>query len=471
MNLIELLQTIHVPCSDNRQIMNISDDSREIQKDWLFIAHSGVSNHGESFVEEALQKGAVVLQEAPSQKENVYNIAHLDDVIPVLLYIFYQEPWRHLCMIGVTGTNGKSSVVNVVKQLLEMNDHQVMSIGTGHIHYKHQDIEIGNTTPSVFTIMRYLAKAIEWDIDTVVMEVSSHAIDQHRIRGIFFDIIMYSNITQDHLDYHLSKTHYQYTKFKLRNALKQQGVIILNNDDDILEKLYELSYHKIITCGTKQAHYVIHQIDLQDNHSSFSLHTYEFRTNLLGLVNIYNITQAIMVCRYLQIPYPKLQQDIAKLSPVEGRLQCLLHTNRTIWIDYAHTYMAVKTLLDFANKVKKGNVILVVGCGGEREIEKRALIGEYAHQHCDVAIFTSDNPRNENIQNILFDMMPTALENIEFFENRWYAIKHAIKIAENSDIIVIAGKGNEKTQAIMGKEYLFHDEQCVYEILEREEFF
>lgn len=471
MKLSNLLQCIQVPCKDYRLIKGISDDSRDVQKDWLFIAHQGLKENGEKYIKDALNKGAVVLQEADSNQNNVYSVKNLENQIPILLSIYYQEPWRALCMIGVTGTNGKSSVTSILKQLLEMNQHKVMTIGTGHICFKDNDIEITNTTPSVFVLMHYLALAINESITTVVMEVSSHAIDQHRIRGIFFDYIIFTNITQDHLDYHLSKIHYQYTKFKLRNALKLQGVIILNNDDKYLEELYSLSYHKIITCGIHQAHYVIHNYQLEDKQSKFSLHTYDFTTSLLGMVNLYNITQAIMVCRCLQISYSKLQKDVSKLVSVEGRLHCLPIAKPIVWIDYAHTFMAVKSLIDFANEVKKGKLILVVGCGGEREVEKRAMIGEYAQQHCDIAIFSSDNPRGEDIQKILMDMMPKQLENIQIFENRWYAIKHAIKIARNSDIIVIAGKGNEKTQTIKGKEYPFHDERCVYEILKREEYF
>ena len=177
----------------------------------------------------------------------------------------------------------------------------------------------------------------------------------------------------------------------------------------------------------------------------------------------------MIVCRHLGISYEKLQRDVEDLHPVPGRLQCLSHTGYTVWIDYAHTYAAVKNIIDFANSVKERNVILVVGCGGEREKAKRHMIGSYAENMCDHAIFTTDNPRHELPDKILSDMLPKRHSHIQVIENRWYAIKQAVNMAEKSDIIIIAGKGNEKTQSFMGKEYPFHDEDCIYEIWKREE--
>lgn len=472
MTLSKLLSTIHIVCEDHRVILGISDNSKEVNKDWLFIAHQGIGCSGKTYIAEALEKGAVVLQEDIAVKqENVYYTPDIKAVLPEILKIYYQEPWQDLCMIGITGTNGKSSVANILKQLLEINGKEVMVIGTGQIQYLSKTVPISNTTPSLFVLLHYFSLAKQLGISTVIMEISSHAIDQLRIQSIFYDFIIYTNITQDHLDYHITKTHYQYTKFKLRTYLKTKGIIIINNDDPILESLYALSDHKIITCGVRQAHYSIRHIQLTAMGSNFELHTYSFHTLLLSMVNIYNITQAIMVCRCLQISYPKLIQDVANLHPVAGRLQYLSTVKPIIWIDYAHTFMAVKSIIDFANLVKEARLILVVGCGGEREKEKRKQIGEYVQKHCDMAIFTSDNPRHEDPDKIIMDMLPASHSHIEIIENRYFAIKHAIKIAGNSDIIVIAGKGNEVSQSFMGKEYAFHDEDCVHEILQREELF
>lgn len=466
MTLSELFSKVHIDCQDDRIVQGISDDSRKIQSDWVFVVRN---EQGKVYIADALAKGAVVVQEDADERNDVYRVAHVEDILPVLLHVYYKDPWKDLLMVAVTGTNGKSSVSDILKQLLEKNGYFTMTIGTGQVVYPGHVDPIDNTTPSVFLLMRYFALAKELGLTAVIMEVSSHAIDQMRIRGICYDVVIYTNITQDHLDYHLTKTHYQYTKFKLRNALKEKGIIVLNNDDPVLETLYSLTEHKIITCGTSQAHVTICDVFLQAFGSRFRIDDKIFHTCLLSMANVYNITQALIVCRHLGISYEKLQRDVEGLHPVPGRLQCLPHTGYTVWIDYAHTYAAVKNIIDFANSVKEGNVILVVGCGGEREKEKRHMIGSYAETMCDHAIFTTDNPRHERPDKILIDMLPKRHAHIQVIENRWYAIKQAVNMAEKSDIIIIAGKGNEKTQSFMGREYPFHDEDCIYEIWKREE--
>lgn len=469
MTLIKLLKSISIFCEDERIIKGITDDSRKAEKDWLFVCKITNNSRSDIFIQEVLDKGGVVLKEGNSIDANVYTCDELESKIPTLLSAYYGDIQNHMTIIGVTGTNGKSSVTDILKQLLCFAGKKVMTIGTDWITTPEKKISIDNTTPSMFMLAYYFHYARNHDITHIIMEVSSHAIDQKRIKMITYDFILYTNITRDHLDYHITLTHYQYTKFKLQKYLKPSGLLIINNDDTILETIYKLSDHKCITIGTKEAHFPIRDIRLKDNESSFTLHNYEFHTNLLSVANVYNIVQAIALCRCMKISYVDCQNFVKRLEPVKGRLQCIKSKKFTIWIDYAHTSMAVQNLIDFANSVKEHNVIIVIGCGGEREIEKRSEIGEYCANHCDYNIFTSDNPRSESIDKILLDMTTSAMEHIKIIENRFYAIKHAIKMAEKSDIIIIAGKGNEETQTIREKKYPFHDETCVYKILEKED--
>lgn len=435
----------------NAIIQGISDDSRIVQNEWIFIQ----TDKNKPYVQEAIRKGAIVL------KYDYKKMIDLFEILEPKLCSFFK-------IIGVTGTNGKSSVAKLLSEVLKQNGHKVMMIGTGVIDYNGERQTITNTTPDVFTLWNAFVKAKAEKINVVVMEVSSHAIAQDRISFLKYDSIIYTNITQDHLDYHKTKVQYQYTKYKLRKYLKKDGIIIINNDFLYSEELYALSYQKIITIGKYGAHYTIENIELGMNTSRFKCHSFMFETNLLTMANVYNCVQVIAAARLFGISYFKLQSFFKNQNRVKGRMEIIYDNEITIMIDYAHTFEALRQLLSFLKKQQR-RIILVIGCGGEREIEKRYFIGKLAASMCDLCIFTSDNPRFESIQKILLDMKKEAKEEIVYIENRKFAIKHAITHAKKSDIIIIAGKGNEQTQTILGNVYSFNDAQIVLAMLNEEE--
>lgn len=458
--LNKLLSYIQVPCSDERCILGISDDSRKVKKDWLFLCRKGAYQDGASFAQEAFEKGAVILWE-DEEKEHHYHCNSMRQAMPILLNIFYQDPSRYVTLIGVTGTNGKTSVATIIKQLLEAHGKSVMMIGTNHIHFEQQDISIDNTTPSSCMLASYLSLARAHEILYVVMEVSSHAIDQERIGFLKFDCILYTNITKDHLDYHITRTHYQYTKFKLRWYLKRHGILVLNQDFQYMHDLYELSDAKIVTFGKSQAHYHIEDVQLSASGTTFTVMNDQYTTSLLGMFNVYNIIEAIIVMRYLQIPYHALISYVHQLQCVAGRMEVHVVHGYYVWIDYAHTQSALMELLKLASQLSTARVITIVGCGGNRDRSKRPLMAETALKYSDIVIFTSDNPRYEEPYHILYEMIQGQEGRFEIFENRLYAIKYAMKIATNNDIIVIAGKGDENYQLIKGIKYTFSDRECV----------
>lgn len=460
MDLIELLHYIGIMCEEKRTVLGISDDSRIIQKDWLFICRKGTDKSGYAYVEDVLEKEGIVLWEDKAQK-SCYHTDNIENALPILLNAYYHDPCRHLCVIGVTGTNGKTSVSMIVKQMLEGLGKAVMVIGTGHIRYLDKDEIIQNTTPSQCTLASYFARAQLLHIPYVVMEVSSHAIDQGRIDFIRYDFILYTNITKDHLDYHLTRTHYAYTKFKLRKYLKSHGVIIVNHDYTELHALYDLSDRKIITIGQSQAHLCIENIVLAIDHSEFYLFDQHYVTPLLGMVNVYNIVEVLAVLHYLFVPVKKQQAIVAKLQGIAGRLEVIQIRDFFVWIDYAHTDSALKEVLAMAKHVAKQRVICIVGCGGNRDKEKRSLMAKTALENSDICIFTADNPRNEQVHDILLDMLTGIEGSYHIYENRAYAIKYAMKIACKHDIIVIAGKGDEEYQLINGRTYPFSDREWV----------
>lgn len=461
MKLSELLRSVGVLCFDDTEIKGISDDSRLIEKDWLFI---GI--HGE-YISEVLEK-AFVLSEEKSYHVNMYECNQLKDKINIILNVFYNHPCSSLFVTGVCGTNGKTTVSYLISQLLEKNNEKVMLIGTSGIYYEDKQIETYNTTPSAFVLAYYFHLAITYGIKYIVMEVSSHAIAQDRITFIRFDRLVYTNISMDHLDYHLTFPVYEYTKFKLKNYLKKNGKVIVNADCVYFHDLYKTEI-SIITYGQYASHFMIHDIILNDKESMFSINGIKFHVNLLALFNVYNCVSSIVCLISMKICLNKLVEMCKTIRGMEGRLQ-VIEGKRTVWIDYAHTPDAIYELLSFANMVKRGKIILVMGCGGDRDKSKRSLMGKYAYDMSDFPIFTSDNPRNENVEDIVKDMMKNIEGDVLFIQSRKEAIKQAIQSSQKSDIIIVAGRGNEKFQKIKNKMIACKDETMILEILQMEDF-
>lgn len=459
---------LHIACEDTREIAGISDDSNEIKKDWLFVCRRGHTHVGHAYIQEVLERGGVVLCDTKHAHPDVYMSEHLAHIMQALLTLYYGEVCKDIIVIGVSGTNGKTSVASILTQLLNFHGWRVMQIGTGFVRYDHIEDKTHNTTPGCFALANYFRTPNTLAIPYIVMEVSSHAIDQNRIHFIRFDYIIYTNITQDHLDYHLTKTHYRYTKFKLRKYLKPNAAIVYNEDVPDMDELVQLTSHTCISIGTKQAHVRIEEIKLSEKGLRFVLQGYVFKSRLLSKKNVYNIVEALVVCRRLGCCYERLQAGVEALQGIPGRLEVINCGTFTIWIDYAHTADALQSVLEFANQIKQGNVICVVGCGGDREVSKRAMMGEIASKGSDIAIFTSDNPRNEHIHLILQDMMQQVTKHVNVFENRYFAIKHAIKYVQKNDIIIIAGKGCEPSITAFGEEVPFSDRTCVLERLTKE---
>ncbi len=443
----------------------ISDDSRIVMANWLFLARQGSRENGALYAQEALNKGAVVLWE----EEDGINCYHCEDMEKAqitLLRTYYHDPCKHLTVIGVTGTNGKTSVSHLLAQMMVQMGREVMLIGTGHIRYGDQDIEIDNTTPSACTLAYYFHLALHQRCHVLIMEVSSHAIDQKRIGFIRFDHVIYTNITSDHLDYHITKTHYRYTKFKLRNYLKRNGSIIVNHDDISLHPLYDLKDHKIISVGTKEAHLQISDIHLKPTGSSFLLEKEAYETKLIGYHNVINIAQCLAILHVHSIALPLRQSIVSSLHGIGGRMELHEFQSRYVIIDYAHTASALQTLLETVKPLKEKRMIVICGCGGDRDRSKRSEMAKIALAYGDIIIFTTDNPRSEPPYQILFDMIQGIEDGYEIFENRRYAIKYAVKIAQEHDIIVIAGKGDERYQSIDDKRYPFSDLECIKQMLE-----
>lgn len=466
--LNELLKGI-CECRDERVVCGISDHSDDIKKDWLFVVRHGEDSQSEHYIEKVLAQGGIVLFDRDIKKEHVYVCNHVEYHVRTLLDRFYGALCETICVIGVTGTSGKTSVASIISQLLMMDQREVMQIGTLFLKYHDVEEKTMNTTPGCFQLSMYFHKAKQLHIPYVVMEVSSHAIDQDRINFIQFDMILYTNIREDHLDYHLTKTHYRYTKFKLRRYLKANGAILYNNDLPYMQELLHLAHYQCLCFGTGEAHYPIRDIQLEEQGSSFSLQGFHYHTSLLGMMSVYNMCEAMMALRRLHVPYETLQTYVAQVKTIPGRMERIEGKGYEVWLDYAHTSDALANLLQFAKYVKRGRLLCVIGCGGNRDKTKRPQMASIAARYSDIALFTSDNPRYEPVYEILADMCVEHYPNVEVFENRYYALKHVVKIAQKSDIIVIAGKGNEEYISVCGEQYPFSDRVILQELIAKED--
>lgn len=468
--LTNILKALGIETADERIVLGISDDSREVKSDWIFVCRKKNGKYQGKYINDVLKKGAVVLcdNDLSVKSKNIYKIKNIELEIPKILKIFYGDITKNLIVIGITGTNGKSSVSGYITQILRSSSKKVLRIGTHIVEDEKNNYKIRNTTPDCFQLIQYFQMAVEENILYIVMEVSSHAISQHRICFVRFDYVIYTNIDSDHIDYHKTRIQYAFTKLKLMNSIKKGGCGIINIDDGILCNINYFYPNKFITVGMSDSHFKIHDIDLTDHSVSFYINDSYFYAPLLGMFNVYNLAQAICISYLLKIPMKKIQQNVKKVLAMSGRMEIMKGNGFYVWIDYAHTAEALKKVLLFANNINNNNIYVIVGCGGNRDRRKRKEIADIACKLSTKAIFTTDNPRYEEPYKIIYDLCETSYKNYEVFENRRFAIKYTIKIAEESDIIIIAGKGDEDTQEINGDFYHFHDGEWVRSYLKRE---
>lgn len=463
------MRSIALISDDERIIQGVSCDSRDIEKDWLFVAIQGVQQSGEDFIEEVLEKGGIVLSEQKIDRPNTYQCVQVSICLGILINEYYERPSEKLYVIGITGTNGKTSVAWLLKQMFEANQQKVTLIGTNGIEIANVHEINYNTTPGIMTNLAIFQKSIKQNIPILIMEISSQAINENRIAFIRFDTIIYTNITHEHLDYHKTFIHYQYTKFKARFYLKDKGKIILNQDRFELHEFFDLRRDGVVTFGARSGHLLIEDIELKDSGSNFMIENTRFSTDLLSMNSIYNITACLVLFKMLHIQPSKLVEVVASLQPIEGRMEVLKFKQQTIWIDFAHTPDALRRLLVFASSVKRGKVITVIGCGGERDREKRHQMGTIASSKSDIAIFTEDNSRHEKTGDIIEEMMLNVLNNVIVKEKREDAIALAVDMANESDIIIVAGKGNEQFLIVNDDKIPYNDKAFIQHYIARKE--
>ena len=426
-------------------------DSREIKEGDTFLALKGQIYDGHDFIEEAIRLGAskiiaergeysVPTEIVPSTKEYL-NKYLKDHMVPIKI-------------IGVTGTNGKTTTCFLIWQIFWMLGIPCSYIGTLGFYTKEKKSDLKNTTPGSLELLRLFEESYEEGCQYVVMEASSQALDQGRLDFITFDYAIFTNLTQDHLDYHHTMENYLKAKQKLFDKVKKEGVSIINGDDPCSSYFEKGNF---VTYGYSSCDY-----EIEGENSSFTINEEEYQTSLLGKYNIYNMTSAI--CLFYQLGYTPLdlKESILKCHSPEGRMDVISYGTNKIIVDYAHTPDAMENILDCVREMPYHKIITIIGCGGDRDKSKRPIMGEIATRKSDYVIFTSDNPRSENPMRILKDMIKGLDSvNYEIESNREIAIKKGIQFLTNDDILLVLGKGHEKYQIIGTEKRFFDDKQVI----------
>jgi len=445
---------------------NPTDNSKEVDEKSIFFAIKGVSKDGHDFIEEAIEKSApYVIAERPYKDfKNIILVEDSKKAFGECLKTHFDAPDEHLKVIGVTGTNGKTSTTHIIHAILSTK-YKGAIFGT--MYYKLDDelIEAPNTTPGVKTWFSLLSKAQKKGLDFVAAEVSSHALDQLRVYPTKFFATVFTNLTQDHLDYHKTMEDYFNAKRRLFKDYEYE-VCVLNIDDDYGSMLYEEFKDKAITYGySENAHLKIDYFDQEKGVLSFYYKDkhYQLRTNLKGDFQAYNMGAAIALGLYMGFDIEDIQKGILSLSSIPGRFETIELNGVKVVIDYAHTPDALEKLLKTARAITKNRLICVFGAGGNRDKTKRPKMGKIASELSDISIVTSDNPRFEKPMDIIKDILKgvDASKSPMIEEDRKKAIALAIDIALEGDVVVIAGKGHEDYQEIEGVKHHFSDKEEV----------
>lgn len=482
-DLINNIKVIQVAGDVQRkEISKIVYDSREVTSNSVFVAIKGFQTDGHNFIIDAINRGAdaVILDNNSSVPEeifihrNVTKILVKDSRIALaeLSKGFYKDPSSKISLIGITGTNGKTTTSWLIKNILDFYGIKSGLIGTIANYIGDEKIHSKLTTPESCDLNYLLQQMIKSECKTAVMEVSSHSLSLNRTYGLNYKFAVFTNITVDHLDFHQTFDNYLGAKKILFDRLNEDSFAIINADDENSDKMIKDCKANIVSFGkSNSADFIISDIKFDLNGTRFKVkhkdEIYDFAIPLIGEFNAYNATAALIVCLLMNLEIEKIIEGLKNSKQVPGRFEVVGSGSKKVIVDYSHTPDSLeKAILSLRKIVGQNQLITVFGCGGDRDKTKRPLMGKIASELSDKVIVTSDNPRTENPFAIIDDIVKgISKDNYSVIENREEAIKNAIELSNENSAILIAGKGHEDYQEINGVKYHFSDSEVARKYL------
>lgn len=469
-NLLKGIKVLEIKGDTNVEIFSLSQKINNCKRGCLFFCFKGVNFDGHNFVQMAINNGATcILCEKFVDGCNVLQIKvkNVRDVIFKVCNNFYNNLIKSFKFIGVTGTNGKTTCTTIIKSIIENSGNQCCLIGTNGVEIGNEKFETTLTTPDTVDFFNILNKAKTKSVKYVVMEVSAHAIDLKKLKGLKFEVGVFTNLTQDHLDYFKTMHNYAVTKLKFLKKSYCKNVVI-NIDDEYGKLFSKLSNTKVYQYALDSpAQNFAMDVNLNINGTSFLANILnsvcEIKTKLICKFNVYNILASCICAKILGFDVDCIVNTVNNLKAISGRVNTYkLKNSATVIIDYAHTPDGLQKILENLRGLNSGSkIITVFGCGGNRDKTKRYKMGQIAASLSDEIILTNDNPRYENEQDIITDILKGIKKKVLIDTNRKNAIENAIKLSKAEDVILIAGKGCEKYQEINGIKVPFCDEDII----------
>lgn len=432
-------------------MLNIKTDSRKVVKGDTFIALKGNTVDGHDFIDSAIKNGAEkIICEHGKYDVDTINVSDTHEYLKNYLVNNYSKEFEDLKLIGVTGTSGKTTTCFLTYQILNKLGIKTCYIGTIGCYIDNDVVELSNTTPDILELYNLLLTAKEKGCRVIVMEVSSHSLAEERIKGLKFDVCAFTNLSQDHLDFHKTMEEYCKCKVKIINYLKDNGKIIVNVDDEYSKYFI---CDKSLSLGINGSNYKIKEFHMENTHTDILFNvnndSYEVRTNLIGKFNVYNYLTSLALINNLGISVNDIINVTDSIHAPVGRAQIVKVGTSIAVIDYAHKPDAVSKIIPLFREVTKGKIITIIGCGGDRDPKKRPIMGNIATSLSDYVILTNDNPRTEDEKLIMKDILEgITTNNYEVIYDRKEAIKKGISMLKDNDCLLILGKGHEDYQII-----------------------
>ncbi len=450
-------------------MINIKTNSRKVKPGDTFVAIKGFTVDGHDYIEDAIKAGATkIVCEHGSYSVETLVVPSTKEWVQKYIVDNYKDEVNKLRIIGVTGTNGKTTTCFLTYQALKKLGVNAAYMGTIGFYYGDTKYELNNTTPEILDLYSYFIEALEQGVTDVVMEVSSHSLCEKRVEGLEFSEVAFTNLTEDHLDYHKTMENYLNAKLLILKQIKKDGVVIVNNDDDY-GKYFEVGNYK--TLGYSGDNYKILDYSQTDKGTLISFMVdgkkYEIETNLRSKFNVYNYLTCLALLNNLGFSIDEIAEVTKSIYPPKGRCEQISVNGGEAVIDYAHTPDAVDKIISAFLENKKGKVITIVGCGGDRDPLKRPIMGNIASEKSDYVIFTSDNPRTEDPKAILEDIIKgVRKDNYEVEIDRPTAIRKGLDMIGKNDVLLILGKGHEDYQIIGHTKHHLDDAEEVRKYLE-----